>query len=216
MAQARQIMIVGNGPVDEGAAPLIDAADLVIRFNGSRNFGAAGRKTDIIAVCNTGRPGAQMLADPEWRDSEAVRRTTEIWSVRDPEKFADMKPQLAITHPELDDFCDDYTDGFATFATANGKQHRIIHRDAHEGLDAALLALDAEPYVVPSSGMVVIQALLSDPTHAEDTIILAGFGHSGWDGHPFEAERRLVDQYISSGRVLRLQPIFVSSLSQGA
>ena len=34
--------------------------------------------------------------------------------------------------------------------------------------------------------------------------------------HPFEAERRLVDQYMSSGRVLRLQPIFVSSLSQGA
>ena len=38
MARARQIMIVGNGAVDEGAAPLIDAADMVIRFNGSRNF----------------------------------------------------------------------------------------------------------------------------------------------------------------------------------
>ena len=64
MARARQIMIVGNGAVDEGAAPLIDAADMVIRFNGSRNFGAAGRKSDVIAVCNTGRPGAAMLADP--------------------------------------------------------------------------------------------------------------------------------------------------------
>lgn len=215
MAQARQIMIVGNGPVDAGAAPLIDGADLVIRFNGSRNFGSAGHKTDIIAVCNTGRPGAVMLADPEWRDSEAVRRTAAIWSVRDPDKFAELKPQLAISHPELDDFCDDYTDGFATFATANGKQHRIIHADVHTALDAALLALDAEPYVVPSSGMVVIQALLTDPRHAEDTIILAGFGHSGWDGHPFEAERRLVDRYIASGRVMRLQPLFASSLSQG-
>jgi hypothetical protein len=208
-------MIVGNGAVDEGAAPLIDAADMVIRFNGSRNFGAAGRKTDVIAVCNTGRPGAAMLADPEWRDSEAVRRTAEIWSVRDPEKFADLKPHLAISHPELDDFCDDYTDGFATFATANGKQHRIINRSVHDALDDALLALGAEPYVVPSSGLVVIQALLSDPRHASDTIILAGFGHSGWDGHPFDAERRLVDQYIASGRVMRLQPLFASSLAQG-
>lgn len=215
MARARQIMIVGNGSVDAGAAPLIDAADLVIRFNGSRNFGTAGRKTDIIAVCNTGRPGAQMLADPAWRNSEAVSRTAEIWSVRDPDKFADLKPQLAVSHPELDDFCDDYTDGFATFATANGKGHRIIHRNVHETLDASLLALGAEPYVVPSSGMVVIEALLSDPDHAEDTIILAGFGHSGWDGHPFNAERRLVDRYIASGRVMRLQPLFASSLAQG-
>lgn len=215
MARARQIMIVGNGPVHDGAAPLIDAADLVIRFNGSRNFGAAGRRTDIIAVCNTGRPGAQMLADPAWRDSEAVSRTAEIWSVRDPDKFSDLKPQLATSHPELDDFCDDYTDGFATFATANGKRHRIIHRGVHEALDASLLALGAEPYVVPSSGMVVIQALLTDPDHAEDTIILAGFGHSGWDGHPFDAERRLVDRYIAGGRVMRLQPLFASSLAQG-
>ncbi|TPP11821.1 Urease operon accessory protein [Rhizobium glycinendophyticum] len=215
MAQARQVMIVGNGPVDDGVASLIDAADLVIRFNGSRNFGVAGRRTDIVAVCNTGRPGAAMLADPEWRDSEAVRRTAEIWSVRDPEKFGDLKPALAISHPELDDFCDDYTDGFASFAAAKGKRHRIIHRDVHEALDETLLALDAEPYVVPSSGLVVIEALLSDPAHAEDTIILAGFGHTGWDGHPFEAERRLVDRYIASGRLMRLQPLFASSLCQG-
>lgn len=215
MAQARQVMIVGNGPVDDGVASLIDAADLVIRFNGSRNFGAAGRKTDIVAVCNTGRPGAQMLADPNWRDSEAVRRTAEIWSVRDPDKFAALKGALAISHPELDDFCDDYTDGFATFAHANGKRHRIVHRDVHERLDEKLSALDAEAYVVPSSGLVVIEALLSDPAHADDTIILAGFGHAGWDGHPFDAERRLVDRYIASGRVMRLQPLFASSLAQG-
>ncbi len=63
--------------------------------------------------------------------------------------------------------------------------------------------------------MVVIEALLSDPDHADDTIILAGFGHSGWDGHPFDAERRLVDRYIASGRVMRLLPLFASSLAQG-
>ncbi|WP_156378639.1 MULTISPECIES: Urease operon accessory protein [unclassified Rhizobium] len=216
MAQARQVMIVGNGPVDDGVAALIDAADLVIRFNGSRNFGAAGRKTDIIAVCNTGRPGAAMLADPEWRDSEAVRTTSAIWSVRDPEKFAAMRPELAVTHPELDDFCDDYTDGFAAFASANGKQHRIITRAVHEELDLALQAHDPGLYVVPSSGMVVVHAMLSDPAHAEDTIILAGFGHTGWDGHPFEAERRLTDHHIASGRLMRLAPLFTHALSQGA
>lgn len=216
MAEARQVMIVGNGPVADNAAALIDAADLVIRFNGSRNFGAAGRRTDVIALCNTGRPAAAMLGDPAWRDSEAVRAASEFWLVRHPQKFAELQAALAVSHPELDDFCDDYTPDFARFAASSGKGHRVIARAVHEAVDAALRDHQAETYVVPSSGMVVVAAVLSDPTHANDTVKVAGFGHFGWDGHPFEAEKRLIESYIAAGRLTRLQPVSASSLSQGA
>lgn len=216
MTGARQVMIVGNGPVADNAAALIDAADFVIRFNGSRNFGTAGRRTDVVALCNTGRPAAAMLADPVWRDSEAVRGASEIWSVRHPEKFAELQAALAFSHPELDDFCDDYTEAFASFAASRGKGHRVIARAVHEAVDAALGDHQAEAYVVPSSGMVVVAAVLSDATHAKDTVTIAGFGHVGWDGHPFAAEKRLIESYIAAGRLTRLQPVSVFSLSQGA
>lgn len=216
MASARRIMIVGNGDVGTGAADLIDAGDFVIRFNGSRNFGAAGTRTDVVAVCNTGRPGAQMLADPEWRDSEAVTSAKEIWSIRDPQKFAAMRPALAVSHPELDDFCDDYTVGFAQFAAARNKQHRIIPAAVHDALDAALSTYHPVPYVVPSSGMVLIQALLSDPAFNDALLVLAGFGHSGWEWHPFEAERQFAEHLIRRGRLMRLDTLLPSSLSQGA
>lgn len=216
MAGVRQVMIVGNGPVADNAATLIDAADFVIRFNGSRNYGVAGRRTDVVALCNTGRPAAAMLADPAWRDSDAVREASEIWSVRHPEKFAELRVALAASHPELDDFCDDYTEEFAAFATAKGKGYRVISPAVHEAVDAALADHRAEAYVVPSSGMVVVAAVLSDMAHANDNVVLAGFSHVGWDGHPFEAEKRLIESYIAAGRLTRLQPVSASSLSQGA
>lgn len=216
MASGRRIMIVGNGDVGAGAADLIDTGDLVIRFNGSRNFGSAGTRTDVVAVCNTGRPGGQMLADPEWRCSAAVMSAREIWSIRDPQKFAAMRAELAVTHPELDDFCDDYTAGFAQFAAAHDKRHRIIPAAVHDALDAALATYNSAPYVVPSSGMVLIQALVSDPEFDDALLVLAGFGHSGWEWHPFDAERKLADSLVRGGRLMRLETLLPSSLSQGA
>ncbi len=67
----RRIMIVGNGEIAEGAATEIDAADLVVRFNDCRSIETGGSRTDVVAVCNTGRPARAMLGSAEWRNSSA-------------------------------------------------------------------------------------------------------------------------------------------------
>jgi hypothetical protein len=200
MEGRRTIMIVGNGEIAEGASDMIDAADFVVRFNECGSFGAGGRRTDVVAVCNTGRPAKSMLSSPEWRNKEAVRTAREIWSVRDPRKFAALRAPLALSHPELDDFCDDYTDEFAAFAAGTGKRHVIIDAAIHDAVDAELQPYHPGPYVVPSSGLVVIAEVMA----AHPDIVLAGFGHAGWDGHPFAAEKRLVDAYVAAGRLRRV------------
>ena len=141
---------------------------------------------------------------------------TEIWSVRDPRKFAALRAPLALSHPELDDFCDDYTDEFEAFAAETGKRHVIIDRAIHDAVDAALQLYQPGPYVVPSSGLIVIAEIMA--SHPQDDIVLAGFGHVGWDGHPFAAEKRLVDAYVAAGRLRRfsLADFSISSSSQGA
>ncbi len=213
MSLRRSIMIIGNGEIAAGAADVIDAADLVIRFNDCRSVGAGGSRTDVIAVCNTGRPARAMLGSAEWRKSRAVAAASEIWSVRDPVKFAEMRAALAISHPELDDFCDDYTDQFTAFCQATGKRHVVIDRSVHESVDTALADYDPGSYVVPSSGMIVIaDALLRYP---DDDIAITGFSHTGWDEHPFAAEKRLVDAYVSLGRLRRLADTNLISASQG-
>jgi hypothetical protein len=210
----RKIIIVGNGEIAEGAASEIDAADMVVRFNDCRSFGAGGSRTDIVAVCNTGRPARAMLGSAEWRKSPPVAAASEIWSARDPRKFAALRAPLALSHQELDDFCDDYTDQFTAFCRATGKRHVVIDQSVHERVDEALSAHEPGSYVVPSSGLVVIGALLL--LHPDDDIAITGFSHTGWDGHPFSAEKRLVDFYVSLGRLRRMASSTPILSSQGA
>ncbi|MBY3561267.1 glycosyltransferase family 29 protein [Rhizobium laguerreae] len=207
-------MIVGNGEVGDGISGIIDAADFVIRFNDCRSYGAGGSRTDAVAVCNTGRPAKAMLGSREWRAHPGVVSAGEIWSVRDPEKFAAMRAPLAVSHPELDDFCDDYTAEFSAFCADTGKTNVVISKSVHEAVDASLSAFSPAPYVVPSSGMIIIAEVLN--TYAEAEATLAGFGHVGWEWHPFSAERQLVDCYIAAGRLKRLGGETLVSSSQGA
>lgn len=204
-------MIVGNGPVPEGAAAPIDAADLVIRFNDCRSVGAGGHRTDIVAVCNTGRPGKAM-AQAVWAESPPVRAAAAIWCVRDPEKFAVLREPLSRSHPDLDDFCDDYTADFARLATAGGKAHLVLSRACHEALETELAAHAPPPYVVPSSGLVAIAHVLSSPAFAGDAVCLAGFGHQGWEWHPFAAERAWVEAHVAAGRLSRIDSLLSDSV----
>ncbi len=213
MSPRRTVMIVGNGDIAAGAAATVDAADLVIRFNDCRSMGAGGSRTDVVAVCNTGRPARAMLGSAEWRRSPAVASASEIWSVRDPRKFAALRAPLAVSHPELDDFCDDYTDQFAAFCQATGKRHVVIDQSVHEAVDAALASHHPGSYVVPSSGMIVIADVLL--RYPDDDVAITGFGHTGWEEHPFAAEKRLVDAYVSLGRLTRLADTNLISASQG-
>ena len=203
---SRRIVIVGNGDIPEGVDGTIDAADMVIRFNGCRSAGRGGRKTDVVAVCNTGRPALEMLAGGRWKASETVRQAGEIWCVRASEVFAALRAPLAESHPDLDDFCDDHTDGFRTFAAMTGRRLKVVPATVHHAVVASLRAFDPAPYVVPSSGLIVIAHVLDNVAGAGDRVSLAGFGHEGWMWHPFAAERRWVDARIAAGRLERLDP----------
>ena len=216
MTVSRTIMIVGNGPVPQGAAPVIDAADLVIRFNDCRSCGAGGEKTDIVAVCNTGRPALAMLGGGAWKTHAAVRRARELWCVRFAERFRELRAEIEKRHPDLDDLCDDYTDGFRAFAAATGRRFHTVLASTHESVDAELKSFGPDDYVVPSSGLIVIADVLSHWCGPADRVVLAGFGHVGWEWHPFAAERRYVDALISKGLLTRLDQNYLSAFAQGA
>ncbi|PKA41563.1 Urease operon accessory protein [Rhizobium sullae] len=207
-------MIIGNGEIGETGAAAIAAADFVIRFNECRSFVVSPGRTDVVAVCNTGRPAKAMLGSDAWRSHPAVTEASEIWSVRDPEKFAALRVPLAVSHPELGDFCDDYTSQFNAFCAEAGKQHVVVEKVIHEAVDKALATFDPAPYVVPSSGMIAIAETFSRFPKSE--IGLAGFSHTGWEWHPFAAERQLVDSYIADGRLTRYAAEPSLSSSQGA
>lgn len=69
----KSISIVGNGPVSQSSAELIDAVDLVVRFNRARSCGAAGRRVDILVI-NRARVYMTKRINPL-----ALHRASEVW-----------------------------------------------------------------------------------------------------------------------------------------
>ncbi|MBO9100503.1 MULTISPECIES: Urease operon accessory protein [unclassified Rhizobium] len=198
---SRRIAIVGNGSFASAHAGVIDSCDLVIRFNDCRSVGEGGMRTDVVAVCNTGRPALGMIRSASWRELPAVASASAIWCVRDYHKFAELKPKL---DPGLEDFCDDYTAEFARFAAMTGKSFEIIPRHHHDRIDVELQRIMSGSYIVPSSGLMALAYVMEEAAGPDDRVILAGFDHKGWNGHPFDAERILVERFIAEGRIRRL------------
>ncbi|MNE85729.1 hypothetical protein D3C80_1827620 [compost metagenome] len=127
-----------------------------------------------------------------------------IWSVRDPAKFIDMRAALKLSNPELDDFCDDYSDAFSVFAEGGGKRHEVISRDVHERADDFLAAYSPEPYICPSSGLVAILHVLDMAAKDQSQVFITGFTHQGWAGHPFIAEKKLINAFEAEGKLTRI------------
>lgn len=200
---AKTIAVVGNGEIAAGSAQQIDACDMVVRFNLCRSYGAGGVKSDVIALCNTGRPAKHMLSSVDWLSHPAVQKAGEIWSVRSADKFNEMRPEVLSRHPELDDFFEDFTPEIASLAARFGKSHRVIDRALHEAVDVHLAKLTGEPYVCPSSGLVALVHILKKVKGPGDEVLIAGFGHQGWALHPFEAEKRLIDAWVAKGDLKR-------------
>ena len=80
----------------------------------------------------------------------------------------------------------------------------MISRGVHERLDAALSTFSPAPYVVPSSGMVVIADVIENHLDEGDRIVLAGFSHEGWEWHPWAAERLYLSPLEARGLVERI------------
>ncbi|MCO6185320.1 Urease operon accessory protein [Rhizobium sp. L1K21] len=203
----QRIAIFGNGALGQ-AAMLAYEVDLVIRFNDCRSAGADAKRTDVVAVCNTGRPAKAMVLNAAWRESEAVRAAKEIYCVRPPERYERMRASLAITHPELDDFCDDYTEAFEAFARETGKTFRTGSLELHQRLEDELTQLGAANFVSPSSGLLLMADVLENRAQPGDDVVLGGFSHEGWDLHPWDAERRWVDAHAANGRLRRADPFY--------
>ena len=203
---SRSIAIVGNGSFAPSDASAIDKCDVVIRFNDCPSVGGGGLRTDVIAVCNTGRPAKAMIRQRSWREHPAILQASALWCVRDGARFAELEPLLTSQCPVLDDFCEDFTAEFASFAAETEKAFTAIPRLYHDRLDRELQALTSESYIVPSSGLMAITYVIGEVAAAEDMVMLAGFSHQGWNGHPFDAERELIESYVSRGKLRKLQP----------
>jgi hypothetical protein len=92
-------------------------------------------RTDVVAVCNTGRPAWRCSGRGEWPSIRPCARRGYLERSR-PGKIRCPAAPLAVSHPELDDFCDDYTEVNSMPSAQCGKAHVVVDKLIHERVDA--------------------------------------------------------------------------------
>lgn len=184
------VAMVGNGPVDSSQSVEIDSHDVVVRFNGCRNFGASGSRTNYLVLTNTGEPARQFASDPIALNIDAVQAANRVLLAR--------SPKLVMS--ELQKFPDD-REIWETF-DRELIAHRIGHKPwgymparTYQKARDALIRYGAKKSDQPSTGILALFWFASAFRRrlSPSLITLYGFTHQGWDRHPWDAERALID-----------------------
>ncbi|MFZ4554431.1 MAG: hypothetical protein ACOYNQ_07820 [Burkholderiales bacterium] len=202
----KNLVIVGNALSPLDYSPLIDGAEKVLRFNECKQFGGrVGTKTDILCVTNTGLPARRYIEQRPFLSFDAVRSAV-VWFPRDSGAHLAHLKQINQTHPRLDaevlerelrDLSDD-------IIAANDLSGCAIERfssDINDRVFKELARLGAPRLSIPSTGILALERIMKDPAFGDYRIHLLGFGFSGWNGHPWSAEKALVADYVRLDRL---------------
>jgi len=188
-----RIALVGNGPVDPAAAGAIDAHDLVVRFNTCTNYGASGRRVDVLVLGNDGHTGAHLANAPDAIPLEAWAAAREFW-LRVP---GSVLQRLAMQWPEGRENWVDHTEAILR-NRVGARPWRAISEQVYWTTHEALKrhgALDAH---LPSTGILALSSIRHCMGGYRPVVTLFGFTHEGWEGHAWAAERASADAW--SGR----------------
>ncbi len=215
----KRLVIVASAPLQRDFSRFIDSADCVVRFNNCKNYGRqAGTRTDILYLNNTGDPDVQRTLrfflkprTPAQLEAELPYRSSAraFYFVRPPAHYfqalmqdrLDQGVQLAGQElPRHSHGRDIAAEVAVSLRLPADRTHRLSAQ-FHDSVIGKLEEFGIGDALFPSTGMLGVEHILSCEDFAGYDIVALGFGFSGWEGHPWEAERQLMQRYAREGRL---------------
>ena len=191
-----------SGPFQDPSTPgalsrFIDGSEIVVRMNDIKNVGVPGlgRRTDILAITNTGGPGSR-YATRTILDHPIIVDTPEIWFGSAPELIDSGEVEQITTSSSGWDWAPKIT----AFQRWEQRKWRYIPAEVTRDLTTTLRALGSQS-IDPSLGARVVAQVLADPRFHDHAIHLLGFGFRGVDAHDFDAERLWINELAEAGRI---------------
>lgn len=183
----KTVALVGNGPSACGLAELIDKSDFVVRINTALHCGAAGVRTDALAIINWSYPADGMTSGWSPILPLALDSAREIWLPMPPEEMKDVRKDRAdpLPPPAYQDFSEQIIKKLV-----RGRVYTKFPPKIWRDLKVELRKNGARREHMASTGSLVLAYLVR--VWPRSKITLFGFTHEGWAGHPWEAEARWV------------------------
>ena len=227
----KKVVFVGNAPLKSDLSGFIDSCDCVVRYNNCRNYRInSGAKSDILVLNNTGDPRTQKTIDffLKKRTKRKVDRglpytkgVSGVFFVRPAAEFCKLflEEHIPDDNPlkdqELRDIQLKRNLAREIVKALFLEDREITFNDAGFYVDVweKLLRYGKTDAIMPSTGILGIEMLLNCASFNHYSKYIAGFGLEGWNGHPWDLERSLLNDYIgkrvivpldNSGRSVRI------------
>jgi hypothetical protein len=194
-----RVAVVGNGAVSSDESSLVDASDLVVRFNWPATWaGNSGTPFDIWVIAN-GRAGRTFAVKRTFVDAPFKHLPRQIWFPR----ALGLHNNLPL-HPA-------YGGALGVDAETEDVGNEILHANS---LRQPCVRFDANFYsscirqlygddhssryiLMPSAGFMATMYVLQNIPFSK--LILVGFGFRGWAGHPWDLERSRIQSLEHEG-----------------
>jgi hypothetical protein len=200
----RRLVIVGNAPLAFDCRELVDGADIVVRLNDCKGATAwSGTRTTILCVNHTGAPARRYVRERPFRSHPLCVDAREVWL---PHHQGAYDAWRLATGRVLDSF-EEVTE---EVIRANSLEDRVLVRFSQEfnaGLFEMLEAtmrrhqIPEDGFSGPSTGMFAVAYVLAAAAYRDYEVHLIGFRFKGWEGHPWQTERRVIADCVRAGRL---------------
>lgn len=196
----KTLYIVGNGPITRDMSSAVDASDFVVRFNEPKaSIGMSGTKTDILFLCNAGKPMQRRLEDPQYLNSAIMQDAKQVILAYHPIIIKRYFPRPNILS-RFKGRREDWTLPTIMALGGIGKTSIVLPAEFYmEGCRVLGLPEDKMASVFPSTGYFGIYYVLHHFPPERWGIQICGFSWEGWKRHAWADERKWVEDKVRQG-----------------
>lgn len=189
----KKIFVVGNGSVKNDLSKIVDKADFVFRFNSMCNYNQnTGKKTDIWVQSSNRALINRLIEDPSQVELNTKIKIKEylmsdIKILFTTPNYFPIKKRFIIESERKERY-----ESVIKFLT-----HYDLMCQRYEMIDFPVKYLfDLNPerwnlkHKCPSNGYLITRYLIDKDEYSGYEINLVGFTWEGWEGHPWEYEKK--------------------------
>ncbi len=220
----KSLVIVGNAPLDTDFSKIIDSSNCVVRFNDCVNYNInSGTKTDILIMTNTGDPNTHQTLKTMLKNRTGAKVKEELPYLENVKQVWFVRPDIVFLYNFFkNNFTEDnhfikqefIKQEFISFQITGERnlvteiinaqkiseeKVTVITENMYIRIWEKLLFYGTTDAIMPSTGMLGIEMILDDPAFNDYEKFIVGFGWEGWNGHPWQSEKLLVENYIKNG-----------------
>lgn len=202
---SQRMIILGNAPLKRNMSEYIDSSAAVVRFNECKNIGRkVGSKTDYLCINNLGSPTNRFINRQLIKKLPFIGEVKEIWFPRNSEIMIAHRREL---EPSLNE--DEFQDKSNEIVLSNSLSGKTIinfTKEQNLSVISGITGCSLEEFLEPSTGILAIEYVLSEPRFDKYIKVLLGFNFKGWSGHPWGAEEALLMRRAAQREDFFLEP----------